>query len=368
MEKQICEFCGKSLSSASTFEYGGKIMCSTCLDERTEICEICGTRIWPYNNAGNSETILCQHCYSTHYTYCEDCGALIHQDDAYYEDGSDIPYCYECYQDLCAGTIKNYSFKPMPIFYGDKDLYLGVELEIDVAGESNSNADEIISPANCKNYHLYCKHDGSLNDGFEIVSHPMTLDYHKNNMSWENVMSRAIDLGYRSHQTSTCGLHIHVGRRQLGSTYELQEDTISRIVYFVEAHWNELLKFSRRTEANINRWARRYGLSSTTKETYDKAKKGTDMGRYVSLNLYNDNTIEFRIFRGTLKYSTFVATLELVHEICTQAIDMTDSEFESMCWSDFVKNIDKNRKPALIEYLKSKQLYVNELCESEVDM
>lgn len=140
-------------------------------------------------------------------------------------------------------------------------------------------------------------------------------------------METAINLGYRSHQTSTCGLHVHVSRNGLGEKYEEQEDVISRIVYFIEVHWNELLKFSRRTEANINRWAGRYGLSENTKVTYDKAKKNNCLGRYVCLNLYNANTIEFRIFRGTLKYETFIATLELVHEICIRAMNKNDLDF-----------------------------------------
>ena len=75
-------------------------------------------------------------------------------------------------------------------------------------------------------------------------------------------------------------------------------------------------------------------------------------------DLENENTIEFRLFRGTLRYSTFMATLQLVDEICNAAISLSDREFERMAWSDFVMQI-KN-KPELIEYLKSKRLYVNE--------
>lgn len=51
---------------------------------------------------------------------------------------------------------------------------------------------------------IYIKHDGSLNDGMEIVTHPMTLDYHLNEMPWREVMSKAISFGYISHKTRTC--------------------------------------------------------------------------------------------------------------------------------------------------------------------
>lgn len=39
---------------------------------------------------------------------------------------------------------------------------------------------------------------------------------------------------------------------------------------------------------------------------------------------------------------------------------MTDWEFENMSWSDFVSRI-LPKKAELIEYLKEKRLYVNEL-------
>lgn len=211
-------------------------------------------------------------------------------------------------------------------------MFYGVELEIDKGGDY---AEEILNTANAHNLHLYAKHDGSIDDGFELVAHPMTLEYHTNTMNWSGVMDMALSLDYRSHQTQTCGLHIHVNRKAFGNDYDTQEDSISRIVHFVEMHWNELLKFSRRTEANMNRWASRYGISTTAKDTYKNAK-AKHCGRYVAINLENYSTIEFRIFRGTLRYKTFLATLQLVDEICNLAIKLSDRELEGMSWSDFV--------------------------------
>ena len=39
-----------------------------------------------------------------------------------------------------------------------------------------------------------------------------------------------------------------------------------------------------------------------------------------------------------------------------------DSEIERMTWGDFVLNIGADNKH-LIDYLKAKRLYVNEICE-----
>ena len=369
MENLVCEFCGKTLESENALEYEGHMMCWECRNENVVNCIHCGRSMLRSENEGDSATPLCSSCFDAHYTYCENCGRIVAFDDAFYFHDDGEPYCMSCYDRISSERyIHDYNYKPVPIFHGDEKLYMGVELEIDLGGEDNCFAEEILNIANFQGDHLYCKHDGSIEEGFEMVSHPMDLEYHQNEMPWQKVFEKAVNLGYRSHQTSTCGLHVHVNRDGLGDTYTTQEDVISRIVYFIEAHWNELLKFSRRTEYSINRWASRYGLSDSAKETYDRAKKSNGLGRYVCLNLQNYSTIEFRIFRGTLKFETFIATLQLVHEICMQAIHTSDKVFEDMCWSDFVMGINKEKKPELINYLKSKQLYVNEVTESEGDI
>lgn len=355
----ICSECGAVLTEQTKSVIDGEIYCPDCLERLTTTCDCCGRRILRCDAESDGCIMLCRHCYEYSYTRCEGCGCIISNDEANYVDGDDYPYCDECYRKLEEEPIKSYGYKPEPIFYGSGNLFYGVELEIDKGGERGDYAEEILNTANAHNLHLYAKHDGSIDDGFELVSHPMTLEYHTNTMNWSGVMDMALSLDYRSHQTQTCGLHIHVNRKAFGNDYDTQEDSISRIVHFVEMHWNELLKFSRRTEANMNRWASRYGISTTAKDTYKNAK-AKHCGRYVAINLENYSTIEFRIFRGTLRYKTFLATLQLVDEICNLAIKLSDRELEGMSWSDFVIQIDSKNKPELIEYLKARRLYVNE--------
>lgn len=363
----ICSQCGAVITEETTHEFEGSIMCDDCFDSCTVTCDNCGERIWVDDAEGDSNVTLCSHCYEYNYTTCEDCGRLIHNEDAYYEDGEDYPYCRECFEKINDNAIKNYSYKPELIFYGSGNLFYGVELEIDKGGEDSFNAQILLDTANYNVERIYCKHDGSISNGFEIVSHPMSLDYHINNMNWSDVFEKAVQMDYRSHNTSTCGLHIHCSRSAFGKDHEQVEQTIGRIVFFVEKHWNELVKFSRRTSENLNRWAAKYAtISNTTEETYKKAKDKR-MGRYVAVNLENYDTVEFRLFRGTLNYKTFIATLQLVDEICYQAIHLSDKEMEDMSWSDFVSRI-LPKKPELIDYLKYKRLYINEVVEREEDM
>ena len=214
---------------------------------------------------------------------------------------------------------------------------------------------------------MYIKHDGSLDDGFECVTHPMTLDYHINQMPWRAILNKAVAKGYLSHQAGTCGLHVHISRNALGANYEEQEATIAKILYFYEKFWNEILTFSRRTESQAEHWARRYGGGIINPKETLKHAKNSHMGRYAAVNLENDATIEMRIFRGTLKYNTFIATLQMVDEICKVAISLSDEFVQSLTWLDFVKGIADD-KQELINYLKEKRLYVNEPIRNEVEI
>ena len=172
-------------------------------------------------------------------------------------------------------------------------------------------------------------------------------------------MRKAIRMGYISHQAGTCGLHVHINRNSLGDSYETQECTIAKILYFYEKFWDEILRFSRRTNEQVNHWARRYGGGLISPRETLKHAKSAHLGRYVAVNLENCYTIEMRIFRGSLKYSTFIATLQFVDSICNAAFSMSDEELQRMTWLDFVEEIPSD-KQELIDYLKSRRLYVNE--------
>ena len=361
-----CSICGRKFPEDALTLFAGDYFCEHCLDEETIVCADCGTRLWNDSNAGSDDHPLCQRCYDSSYTTCERCGRLLLYDDACYLNNGDedYPYCESCYQQLRRGGIHSYDYKPLPIFYGVGPRYFGVELEIDGAGEYDSNADKILAIGNLDEPRVYCKHDGSLDEGFEIVSHPATLYSHMHSFPWEQMMNAAVSMGYRSHQATTCGLHVHISRDAFGRTEQAQEAAIARLLFFVEKHWNELLKFSRRTNRQLERWAARYGYKDTPKEMMDHAKS-YHYGRYTCVNLTNTETVEIRIFRGTLKYNTFIATLQLVNRLCDVAIYLTDSELHAMSWSDFTAGITE---PELIQYLKERRLYLNEPVESEVEL
>lgn len=362
MELLTCSICGNRHDKTTDVVVEQQHLCNVCANEYTDTCHHCGDRYFNHNLTRG----FCESCHNELFTACTNCGCDIRLDSANYLNDGDAPYCDSCYDSICQ-VIHDYSYKPKPIFHGSNERYLGVELEIDEGGIDEDSADDLLFIANKYSENLYIKRDGSITHGFELVSHPMTLSYHTDNMPWQEIFKKAIQLGYRSHQPGTCGLHVHISRDMLGDSYDERECTIAKILYFYEKFWNEILKFSRRNESQINRWARRYGGGLINPSESLRRAKTSDLGRYVAVNLQNEHTIEMRVFRGTLKYSTFLATLQFVDEIVSVAFLSSDSDIQKLTWSSFVSNISESKKE-LIDYLKRNRLYVNDYMEQEEEI
>ena len=354
--KEVCSHCGHEFPRTELTEFDGEFLCPACLETEPSVCEDCGRRIWNDNNEGSGDLILCGSCYERNYVHCSRGGRLLHENNAFYFGDDDEPYCESCHDMLDSRIIHEYSYRPAPNFYGNGPRFFGVELEIDEGGEYESKAKKLLNVANRDTENIYIKHDGSLDEGLELVTHPMSLEYQLTKMPWVEVMAEAVRQGYRSHQANTCGLHVHVSREAFGAFAVEQDSAIARVLFFVERHWNELLKFSRRTQRQLERWAARYGYKDHPTEMMEHVKKGR-CNRYTCVNLTNEDTIEFRIFRGTLKYNTLIATLQMVNRICDVAICMSDDELRAMSWSEFVSGVTE---PELIQYLKERRLYLNE--------
>ncbi|MBQ9346379.1 MAG: amidoligase family protein [Oscillibacter sp.] len=361
-----CGHCDRVFPLSELTYLDSQPLCESCLDEETVVCQDCGRRVWHDEDAGSDGHPLCSSCFDNNYTRCTACGRLLSYEDAEYAENDteeENPYCANCCPDGGECGIRSYDFKPVPVFHGDGPRYLGVELEIDEGGESNENAAKIMDIGNAEAEHLYCKRDGSLQCGFEIVTHPCSLEYHLTKFPWPDVLRQAVRMGYTSHQAETCGLHVHVSRDSFGDTAFQQDAAIARVLYFFEKHWGELLKFSRRTQSQLERWAYRYGLKEHPIEILDHAKAGRS--RYCCVNLTNRDTIEFRLFRGTLKLNNVLATLQFVNRVCDVAVSMSDQQMKDLSWTEFAAGC---RERELVRYLKERRIFINAPVRSEAEV
>ena len=108
---------------------------------------------------------------------------------------------------------------------------------------------------------------------------------------------------------------------------------------------------------NLSRWAEKPSLecfnTDTENELVDKVKSYKSQGRYKAINVQNDNTIEFRLFRGTLKLNTFIASLQFTVAITQFVKQIKLKDVFAVKWSDIFVSADFKE---LKEYLKERNL------------
>lgn len=345
-----CAHCENYFSSTNTIGNGDEL-CDDCHDSETTRCECCET--WFYSSEITSLYLyygeyidVCSSC-QNNYVYCPDCGNYCHEDEAVTVNGT--RYCPDCAEnhEEHDGTIHPYNFRPHFKMFGRSKLRFGVELEIDGGGESDAKASRILDDSEF----FYAKHDGSLDRGIEFVSMPGDLCYHMNHADWAGLCSRAKEEGYLSHNKGTCGLHVHVTRSEVKN--------VPAILYLIENNWDNWLRFSRRSQAAMERWASRY--HTTNISSLREAQHGGN-GRYRCVNFENTNTIEFRMFRGTLKVSTVLATIQMVDHLVKFTNDIADRDADIMniTWDDFINAIPSSKRE-LKQYLKDRGISATEL-------
>lgn len=249
-------------------------------------------------------------------------GDIAHHDDVYYWE-SDGEYHHEPededdydnngeYRNTRDSIIQSYSYKPVTKFCqltndNENTPFFGIELEVERRNsESIKHKDmaELI-----KNEHWYFKTDGSLTDGFEIVTHPMTFNYIKNaSNSFESALKLLVENNYNSYNANTCGMHIHISKKVF-STWHLY-----RFMKFFVENKDFIVSISQRKLDKLERWAN-IEDNSNDELIYKAKKKGGNNARYVAINLQNVNTIEIRIFRGTLNFNSFLKNIEFAHSL-----------------------------------------------------
>lgn len=251
---------------------------------------------------------------------------------------------------------------------------LGVELEMSGAGLNARKAYEIskvMGFPTTVSTELKFSRDGSLPDGLEVISMPGNLNYHAKVVDWENGMKKAAALGYRSHDTGICGLHVHVNRSFFNETQEIVEDKLTTFIYN-NSEW--IKKFSRRINFDYCRFVHKaHAQNSTlnllnndvnTEDDWRKLKEGFreldsaknfNYDHHSAVSFTPNKTIEFRFFRGTLVYKTFIAALQLVTIICKIIRNSTLKETEQIRLKHIIQNAKKLHYNELIDYINERK-------------
>ena len=362
-----CSHCGNYTHNDDSIETGDHdSICQECRDEHYSRCDNCGEIYLTSETNSDEEVCYCDECYNDTYCRCASCGNIIHIDNARYNENNDNYYCETCHRDNDTkgyDWLHSYGYHPTLIFYEYEEtteLYFGTETEIDQGNRDNFNSNISSLPSR-----FYCCEDGSLSsDGIEIISHPMSYNYIMKFRPHKKMCEMATKSGYKSHNTQTCGTHIHMSRAAFGS----DNDRLMNFVFLFEKFWREIVVFSRRkhnfsvfdTGINaIDRYSSRYCDLGDDKEikTVEKIKDKArnNCGRYRVVNLTNNATIEIRVFRGTLKENTIIASIQLCklfYDISTFSPDT----LELTSWIDITAYAEEKGYTEFIEYCKIRSL------------
>ena len=360
-------------------------VCSSCHDEY-DCCWFCGevvhhnnghyTNVYNSRNGRVEERFVCDYCYeeSDDIRTCDDCGCLVHYDYVEYDEDNDTGLC-----PVCAGTVSRngrdlnsyhytdtpgYGMKFLGIENRTNDVLMGVELEIEKGG-CNSNNAKAVREAIGKDYVVCCT-DGSLYDGFEIISCPANYKNHINTLKWNNGIDKAKELHYRSHDGGHCGLHIHIDRQFF--TNQLKEDIEAKFFIILRNNLHWIRQFSRRYDFRycvINGYERNEdgtgdslgAITYPPDKVWLNAKK--QQGRHCALNFYPNDTVEIRIFRGTLNYRTFVATLQMAKmwAMLVKAYELKD--ITRITFAHFLNLAERNMYVEWIDYCKERGIIDN---------
>lgn len=349
-----CTNCG--LISNKLITVGRSNLCESCYFP----CHDCGEMInrahdifYTVQNENKDRTYyVCKKCFAIRHRMCNYCSSIRPRDTIkiYVKSGHGrIYYCEDCEKYVIFDkSVLKYNANPYHqhryLRHEKNPFMFGFELEV----ECENRADTLQNFINCiKKKRLktmfYFKHDGSLQNGFEIVTHPISYEYFKTNVGFKDIIHNLIG-SFTFYDAKTCGLHFHTSKSYVG------QEAYYKMLLFYSTNASPIISFSKRTEEQLNRYCR---VVQFDKKRYARflKQKLIDHDKYVAVRWCNDKkTIEHRIFRGTLNYDRFMASLEFVY-----ALTLFVKQHSFMClakensWDLFKKYIKREGRYRYLE-------------------
>ena len=241
---------------------------------------------------------ICESCCDDNYYYSDNRETYIHNNDYDEYDSEDDDSGYSGVYRYETNVLDHLDFQltaneQQQQNKGKKLMYCGVELEVE---RRNNCPDDIAYHINTNVLPDFaiCKSDGSLDNGFEIVTAPSTYAMHKKNWSkfFDDEQCRDNLKGW---STDTAGLHIHLSRNALTPS------EIGKILIFINDETNKDF-IDQIAGRSSHQWAKKSPKKIT--DAFNSSDK------YEAVNTSHRNTIELRIFRSNVSKHGFFRVLE----------------------------------------------------------
>jgi hypothetical protein len=368
--------------------------CKECAS-KLKNCEGCGEEEFANNLVTIRNKGFCGKC-AINCNYCGDWFLA----NTIRTDHTGHKYCPRCWERR--NFILPHDFDPMTVlaFKGNpKDhIYYGIELEIEVP-ETLRNRDLARTISLDFSDFVVTKHDGSLQNGFEVVTCPASME--EQIKFWTLFFTKGYE--FTSYESPRCSMHVHMSRKPISP------NQLARMQVFMYSEKNrkmietiagrnlhtgwgtryaEILNQKKLTDVVGVRKIRKPGdafknyvrldehgrahynlgvnnpqstpISPAEKEIYAKNYHNQrERARYTALNDTNPNTIEIRIFRGCNLPDTIFKNLEFCKSLIDYCRPGTCSFIELEAPDVYLNFIKCNRHQyrTLYCYLKEQGLY-----------
>ena len=249
---------------------------------------------------------ICSNCCDYSYRYSNRHGYYVQDDDEDHQENEHIGEYHSSSENLGHIPSKFDNRKPR--------VLLGLELEMEIKDSysRDERAGELLENIGQYKNHTYalCEHDGSIDNGFEMVSAYTGLDVHAEQLKFfENGLRGAI-----SHDSDNCGLHVHICKADMTTLHG------AKMILFINDQANQKLikAIARRDSSDYAKFKNKAQDRDWLKDAVGCETKRSQLmnlnhDRYEALNFKNAKTIEFRLFKGSLVYSTIMACLEFTY-------------------------------------------------------
>lgn len=302
-------------------------------------CYLCGNKTNKNRVALANRMIVCGQCFQKHVFVCKFC-KFKYIDSDYNTQLQCCNYCASGIENQKKNKklrIHNYYFKPYPTFFkknNDNQLFLGVQLQI--GGVKQPQTVNHFA-ANNENDFFYIKKDSTIPQyGCQVVCYPATLNYHfsiKN--KWKKMLCSSRENHFKSYNIQGCGLHIHVNKNFFN------KEEIKKLDIFINNNQQFITDISRRKSDYAH-------FLVKPLELYGKP---INQNRHCALNLTNENTIEFRTFKGTINYNSLMSYLQFVYNVC---YFIKNCNSDQLKYIDFLKYLKKQKSKFLKTFLKKR--------------
>lgn len=205
------------------------------------------------------------------------------------------------------------------LYQRETKLYFGIELEFsgyEPTEHADTVAQKIVSILSDNGIPSNAVYDGSVR-GREIVLQPCTYSVLESRASAFVKISRLLNTTGWNNDDGKAGGHIHISRRTMGKSKESQKENIDKMIAFFRKHRQGILKLSRRTASDFNRWCKI--LDNYDYPTRYDMQDRYPSRRYQAINLCNKNTVEFRIFTAFTTKNDILGALQFVNLVATTA-------------------------------------------------